>query len=208
MLLLRNLLQFTEGETYYTVRPFDETFHQHAFGKATRVGNVLRSLPLPVSLANYKTCITSATALIEQTMGKVYADSYGWKWLVRSYLLTEMRVASIKGLQVSSGDSLSDLMVSFPDQCEWLSMLQRSHKKRKTPSTIKVKDLVRELNYKDPVEMLTCDLCVFGGKAARNFDIGDINAGKKVIQATNTELQRSADQQAHPLVVLKAALGK
>ena len=67
-------------------------------------------MPVPVSLAAYTTCVTSSTALIAQELGKAYADSYGWKWLVRSFLITEMRVAGIKRLQVSPNDTLSDLM--------------------------------------------------------------------------------------------------
>ena len=206
--MLRNLFKFSEGKKTYTVLPFDATFHQHAFGQATRVSNVLRSLPVPVSLAAYTTCLTSSTALIAQELGKAHADSYGWKWLVRSYLITEMRVAGIKRLQVSSNDTLSDLMAGFPDQCEWLSMLLRSYGKRCQASSIKVRCLVKELNYKDPVEMLTCDLCVFGGKTARDFDVEDIIAGKRSIRNTCEMLQRNAYQQAHPLVVLRAAMGK
>ena len=206
LLLLRNFLQFTEGEAYYAVSPFDATFHQRAFGQATRVANVLRSLPPPVSLAAYTNIVANCTGLVEQIMGKEHAESYGWKWLVRSYLLTEMRVAGIKKLQVSSTDTLSDLMAGFPDQCEWLSMLQRVIKPGSKPTGIKVRDLVHELNYKDPIEMLTCDLCIFG--MTRQFSVEDIAAGKQVILNTCKELQRNADQQAHPLVVLRAALGK
>ena len=51
-------------------------------------------------------------------------------------------------------------------------------------------------------------MCIFGGKTAREFDIEDIKAGKRLILNTWEELKRNADQQAHPFVVLRVALGK
>ena len=203
MLLLRNLLEFTDGGMLYEALPFDAVFHQHAFGKATRVSNIMRSVPVPRSLADYKAGVTSASALVEKARGKAYAGSYGWMWVVRSYLLTEMRVAGIRELRVDATDTLSDLQVSFPDRNGWLSRILAT---RKTPSSITVKDLVRELNYNGPIEMLTCDLCIFGGKAARDFRVEDIDSKRQLLRNTCERLRRNADQQAHPLVVLRAAL--
>ena len=68
--------------------------------------------------------------------------------------------------------------------------------------------MVRELKYKDPIEMLTCDLCIFGGPAARDFNIEDIKAGKRLIIDTCERLQRNPEQPAHPLAALRVATGK
>ena len=168
----------------------------------TRVANLLRSMVPPTRLVHYRKLVSGATELVKQVMSAEYADSYGWKWLVRSYLLTEMHAMKITRLQVKD-ETLDDLMASFPDQCGWLSTFCGD---RVAPSKYQVRTLMHELNYKDPIEMLTCDLCIFG--MTRQFSVEDIEAGKQVILNTCKELQRNADQQAHPLVVLRAALGK
>ena len=56
--------------------------------------------------------------------------------------------------------------------------------------------------------MLTCDLCIFGGKGARAFSVEDIEEGKEAIEREMAAASWSDEQQANPLVVLRTALGK
>ena len=168
----------------------------------TRVANLLRSMVPPTRLVHYRKLVSGATELVKQVMSAEYADSYGWKWLVRSYLLTEMHAMKITRLQVKD-ETLDDLMASFPDQCGWLSTFCGD---RVAPSKYQVRTLMHELNYKDPIEMLTCDLCIFGGREAREYSIDRINAGKDAIRGKERELGRNEEELAHPLVVFHAAL--
>jgi len=196
-------LQFATGKMRYKFLPFDAAFHQYVFGKMTRLSGILRSIAPPRTLSEYRDVIMAATTLAHNVAGKEYARSYGWKWLVRSYILTEMYAANVRRLQVSESNTLRDLQVSFPDQSSWLTMLQRG---ARTSGTAKLRPLLRELLYKDPVEMLTCDLCIFLGKEACKFPLDSVVASKKDIMRMAGELRRNDDQQASPLAVMRGAL--
>ena len=80
--------------------------------------------------------------------------SYGIPWVVRSKLIIGMRHAGVSSLVVAKADTVQLLMDAFPDQKQWLVEFAAPEDN--------VSQLVKDLGYRLPVELLTMYLCFYG----------------------------------------------
>ena len=169
--------------------------HIKIFAAHSRVSDCLKALAVPSTLLEYADRVSLAGRLVTPVRDATYGKSYGFLWLCRAYLLAELHARG-KHLTYRQKDTVSCLNYAFPDQCSWVSRFVGN-----TEST-RVSTLVRLLKYKDPLEMLTCDLCIFGG-GARRWALEDIANGKNEVQRLRKQF--SKDEPPNPLVLIADA---
>ena len=122
------------------------------------MGVVLNTVGVP------KTNVDWLVAFRKATRGAAYysipRSGYHWLWLVRSYLITEMRHHGIMRLQITAEWGLAEVAEALvPDQRQWL------HVWMTTLAGDSLKKLVKMLAYSEPLEMLSCCTCIFGDDA-------------------------------------------
>ena len=109
-----------------------------------------------------------------------------------------MRAQNITALRVTSSNRVADLKAGFPDQCNWVGRLAKPN--------AWIASFLKEIAYTGPVEMLTCDMCVLGGKASLAWSVDEIVRSAGKIEKMRKAMNQSANEQAHPIAVLSAAL--
>ena len=99
-------------------------------------------------------------------------------------------------MQYSKKNTTEDIAKVFPDQLEWVSYFcPGGH----SP----VGEFVRRLGYKDSIEYLTCDLCIFMPLAEKlSTETGECAPKVKRCRiAMDAAMSSRNGQQAHPAVV-------
>ena len=113
--------------------------------------------------------------------------SYTLPWTFRAWAISSMRKEGIKSLGGAATCPLSRFQDMFPDQKDVLGKLRRSWNVRRCQQgqagLQSAKDLMAELAYKGPPELLTCRLCL-----ASAADLGAIPGS--VFRAQAAVLQR------------------
>ena len=113
---------------------------------------VLNTLGVP------KTNVDWLVAFRKAACGAAYysipTSGYHWLWLVRSYLIAEMRHHGIMQLQITAEWGLTEVAEALvPDQCRWL------HVWMATLAGDSLNKWVKMLAYSEPLEMLSCFAC-------------------------------------------------
>ena len=88
----------TDGE-YYSLKPFTAASTEK-FATLHRMGAVLNTLGVPETNAGWLVAVRKATRWAAYY--SIPTSGYHWPWLVRSYLITEMRHHGIMQLQITA----------------------------------------------------------------------------------------------------------
>jgi hypothetical protein len=183
----------------YKVVPFCAAVHVLKFAHMSKMHHMMVGVDTPRSLDDW---VAGLAKVVHQIRGdqtsKSASKSYGFMWMYRAYMYAEMRVVGIKRLSVSAKNTVGDLMRGFPDQCNWMHRFVDNNSWA-TKTTTKVSTLLRQLKYKDPVEHLTMDLCIFG--SIRKWSPEDIGSVQAQIKKKRLEMDKPG-RPAHPVVVL------
>ena len=176
----------------YKLLPFMGKFHCSAFAELSKWQSILVAMRVPHTVGEWIMASTSAHDMMRAT------PAYGTLWLVRSYMIAEMRARAIRHLRVQPTDTAADLKIAFPDQCNWL--------KRVATPTTKLATLIKTAGYTGPLEMLTCDMCIFGGEQSLKWPAEYIRANASKIRRVSKDIGESRERQAHPLIALRIAM--
>ena len=130
---------------------------------------------------------------------------YTMSWLIRSHLYAELKARGIK-LSVNKDILIKDFSSSFPDAQSWTEVYafaasKTSTAKRQT-TYARVVDLVKELKYTHPIELLTCFFCTFGHE-------GVLRTATEYLQQhceglRSYRISNNANVELHPSTLLKA----
>lgn len=145
------------GPRRYAMLPVEREFHMEKYKDIARLASVLRGTGAPRTFASWCAVASSIGAVIgpSKTLGALNkSTTYGYLWMIRAFLLAEMRAEGIESLKISADDMVCNISGAFPDSCDWASRIGRLVKKTH------VKDLLQAISWKGPVELLTCFLCV------------------------------------------------
>jgi len=176
----------------YKLLPFMGKFHCSACAELSKWQSILVAMRVPHTLGEWIMASKSAHVMMCAT------PAYGTLWLVRSYMIAEMRARAISHLHVKPRDKAADLKIAFPDQCSWL--------KRVAAPTTKLTTVIKAAGYTGPIEMLTCDMCIFGGGQSLKWSTECIRANASKIRRVSKDLGESRERQAHPLIALRIAM--
>jgi hypothetical protein len=176
----------------YKLLPFMGKWHCSAFAELSKWQSILVAMSVPHTLGEWSMASKSAHCMMCATA------TYGTLWLVRSYMIAEMRARAIMHLRVRPTDTAADLKIAFPDQCNWL--------KRVATPTTKLAALIKAAGYTGPLEMLTCDMCIFGGDQSLKWSVEYILANSSKIRRVSKDISESRERPAHPLIALRTAM--
>ena len=161
-MLSKKLLRKHKGSRRSGVLTFGENSYQKApITKRARLimsdmhatGSVLLDLPVPRSTDDWNACIAHAQQMAPKSEVR---NPYHWPWLLRSSMISAMRVARISRLQCPKDFTIGKLRRMFPDQ--------RQHLTRFGQPSDTVRKLCTTLGYDGPVELLTMHMCMFCSK--------------------------------------------
>lgn len=138
------------GEQTYDVAQATDTRVLKKVEEMACVGSALQNLTTPRSWSAWREALEEAD---EARPRKDKSNGYTWPWLVRAHLISSMRSKGISKLSWSRESvTIDDLSGAFPDQ--------KKHVKKMANSML-VKDLLEDLSYDGPLELLTMFLCFF-----------------------------------------------
>ena len=115
-----------------------------------RTGHVLLNMKTPRTIQEYRSIVKRAT---EQAPVSETKNKYTWPWLLRSSLISAMRLAHVNRLRAPANFLLKDLCNVFPDQ--------KRHLKRFGKPSASISEVCHTLGYDGPLELLTYFLCTF-----------------------------------------------
>ena len=178
------------SEHMYELLPFDEQFHVRKFVDLSKLHSVHLALEAPKTLNDWMSAVQ-----IGQRSTHMGGDSYSYLWMLRAHLIAEMRASRIRGLGYNSKNTVADMRRAFPDQCQWLDRFCES--KNQT-----IGAFLKSVQYKDSLEMFTCDACVLGDQIFRRGTLLDLQSKRsKIINAI-----KKSPAGSHPVEVFKQAL--
>ena len=99
-------------------------------------------------------------------------------------------------MEYSKKNTTDDISKAFPDQSDWVTYFCPG-------GPMPVGEFVSQLGYRDSIEYLTCDLCIFMPVAEHlsTHDGKQEPLVKRRRAAMDTDMLRRHGQQAHPAVV-------
>ena len=142
------------GVFQYQLVPFSPKLHTCGFVRLAHLLRILRAEPIPGNLQSWVDTIRSVQTQAAR-LALSNTDSYSFMWIVRLHLVVELMAAK-RRLQFPMSFPLWTFKSAFPDQCQWVTTIRRKKSLRN------VGQLMRLLQYKRPIELLTMDLCICG----------------------------------------------
>ncbi len=187
-----------QGE-YYSLTPFVAKEHVEVMQSLHRTGVLLGMVPIPHTNKEWAEALTKADTVADAWECK--RSAYHWPWLVRVYLIAEMRHAGVHALQVTQDWKEKKLRQALkPDQSEWLplwlSRLARGSLKR----------LLRRLKFKEPLELLSCFACVMADAGIMSYTTEELRQNTERIAKVRQEMHKQMGREAHPSMVLREAM--
>ena len=101
----------------------------------------------------------------------------------------------MKSLKFLKSDSVELVKIAFPDANEWLELYCRGKSR--------VSELVKELDYKHGVELITGFFCLFGDKEVLKYSVGYIREHKDALKGKLEDYIQEHGVNPHPAILLK-----
>lgn len=178
---------------------FNAKVHAAPMLKLHRLGRSTQCNKIPATCAEWLSEFTAASARANQF--KLSNKGYHWHWLVRTRLLVEMRNAGIDCLCVSADlDSNQVVQAMLPDQSHWLQLWMKS-------TNNSLKKLMKVLDFKEPLEMLSCFACVLGDTSLNNASIDQITKSCTRIREARKTMVSSWGFEGNPALIVQAVIG-
>ena len=112
------LLKNDKGE-YYNMCPFKAAAQTERMVSLHHTGMVLNTLGIPKTNTEWIKAVRRANE--GATYFGIPASAYAWPWLVRAYLITDMRHVGIERLRIDRDWGIDEVTEALqPDQCVWL----------------------------------------------------------------------------------------
>ena len=153
-------VQNAEGEWYalaaYCPECVPKMLHLHS------IGRLLLDTAIPETNAQWLTAMEDVSE--RASRANIATTSYHFFWVVRLHLIVGMRHHGIPKLKITTDWSHKEVAAALvPDQSEWLTLWMTSL----ADDSLKV--LIQKLNYREPLEMLSCFACILGDSAFDQF---------------------------------------
>jgi len=185
----------------YGVRPFDARHHVQAYSQLHAQATLLKSLPVPQTNAQWVEAKSMADTRAKQQM--LPRPVYKWPWLVRSYLLVEMRHRGINRLTVTIDWTGQEVVAACrPDQCRWLPRWMRAL------AGDSLTRLIAILKYQEPLELLSCFACVMGDEQLVTLSVDTIVQKLHAIKSCRAKWREEMGWEPNPTLVVAHALGE
>ena len=190
-----------DGCGTYSVEKCDVDWHGRKFASLAGIADALRALSPPKTVDKWESNaqIFAAVAPTRSSGSWGDPDSYTSAWLLRAFLIPEMRAAGISSLKTSTTMKASALHTMFPDQHDWARKLAR-----RTGQQTVVK-LMATLRFDGPVELFTCWLCVIGDPSIQQLSAVEIEHMTPAIHVARQCCRDKFGYKGHPVEIVRAA---
>ena len=164
------------------------------------MGMVLRTLNIPKTNTEWMKAMRQANA------GAAYfgipTPDYQWPWLVRAYLITEMRHQGIQRLRIDRDWGIDEIKEALkPDQCSWLDRWLTS-----AVASNSLNKLLRALACNEPLDMLSCFVCILGDNNVARTPTGEVRKHMQIIIRARKAHCADHAWEAHPAYILSNAI--
>ena len=194
----RAALRNKEG-VWFGLTRFDAKIHVPLMWKLHKLGRATQCTTVPKTNAEWLNEFRFAKERASQN--QLSHEGYHWNWLVRTRLWVEMRRAGIKRLKVTDdwgSEQVAEAML--PDQSEWLSCWMTEFTKDS------LKGLLMKLNYKGPLEMLSCFACVLGDNALQDVSAEQLKKYRRQIKDVRAATCQKYGMEGCPALIVGMAL--
>ena len=196
-----SLLIKTEDGQYYSICPFDAHKHPDRISNLHCMGLVLNTLPVPQTSSEWIDAVRKAHR--GAVHFNITASPYHWPWLVRLYLIVEMRHRGITRLRVNQDWGWEETAeATQPDQCKWIQYWMT------TVASNSIKKLMNVLAYREPLELLSCFACIFGDNSIMCVTEADVTKSTDRIRRIRRRCRKESGRESHPAYVIKEACPK
>ena len=197
----RSLSISNQNGEYYALVPFHGPRHTLAFITLHKTGLVLNSLPVPRDNVEWLNSVRAASERAK--LDEIPTPDYHWPWLIRTYLIVEMRHQGIKRLEVKRDWCQDELTEALqPDRSKWISLWMSSL------AGGSLKKLLRKLDFVEPLEMLSCYACLLGDNAIESIDADKLNHCVSAIARRRRQMGEEACWECNPALVMKDVMDK
>ena len=165
-----------------------------------KTGLVLNSLPVPSDNVEWLNALRAASQ--KAKLDGIPTPDYHWPWLIRTYLILEMRHHGIKRLAVKADwghDALAEALQ--PDQSKWMATWMSSF------AGDSLRKLLRILAFVEPLEMLSCYACLLGDNAITDIDMEKLKDEVSAIALRRREMRVQACWECNPALVVLDVMG-
>jgi hypothetical protein len=106
---------------------------------------------------------------------RIKATDYDFWWLVRAHLIVEMRHAGIGRLKLQQDWGQHEVAKALvPDMNKWVSMWIK-----RVGNSLKI--LLKQLQYTEPLKLLTCFACLLGNSAIDKHSTDELRSASHAI---------------------------
>ena len=196
-------LQNKDGEWYGLVEAGSEAIAR--MHRMHRKGRLLLDLPVPRTNKQWREVLTQVRQRAPvMKLGKAEDKDYHLWWLVRIYLIVEMRHAGIDRLSVVEDWSASQVSLAMlPDRSEWVQCWLRI-------AGDSLKTLLKKLSYREPLEMLSCCACILGDSSIDKFPTEALEAARTdiVLERERAKAKSAWSDEDHPGNIIEQVMAK
>lgn len=198
----RNTVVMSNKEgTGYSLVSYSAAKHTHLMCKLQKLGRSTQCVRVPTTstqwLASFKDAMDCAKRL------KLPGEGYHWEWLTRTVLLAEMRNSKVKGLTLDIDWGVDEVVAAMlPDQSEWIPLWMQKCTRDS------LRQLLRKLNYCEPLEMLSCLACVLNDSSLTSVPIEKLERNSALIMKCRRAVIQEYGFEGHPTLIIKQALAQ
>ena len=187
-----------EGE-YYCITAFDAAVHVKTYETLHSMGVVLNSLRVPRTNVEWAQAQADAEALSDRL--KIKRSQYRWPWLLRTYIIAEMRHAGVNSLKIVEDWTSEQLQGAIrPDQNEWVAKWMFGL------AGNSLKKLLRILRFTEPLEMLSVYVCIMNDSSIMAYPLKQLKERVDDITKARCQMRRQNGQEASPALVVKSVM--
>ena len=174
--------------------------HSHRMSRLHRVGRVLLETQAPSTKAQWLSTVEHVGARAQQM--RIHATDYHFWSVFRTHLIVEMRHAGIDRLKLQQDwgqEEVAKAMV--PDMSQWVPLWMKS-------AGNSLKTLLKQLQYTEPLEFLTCFACVLGDSAIDKHSTDELRSASHAItkERARVKAKSSGDFERYPAVIVQSAM--
>lgn len=189
-----------EGE-WYAVVPSEGPGDFAKMRRLHSLGRILLEAPVPTNNKEWLDCLT----MVEMRASgmKLEATDYHFWWLVRAYMLVEMRHKGIQRLTVCQDWSRQHIgKAMVPDRSAWLDTWMVS------VAGDSLRTLLRKLDFQEPVELLSCFACILGDSAIDQHSTDSLLARRSEIIKERNRVKRGGhhNEEGNPAVIVQTVM--
>jgi hypothetical protein len=165
-----------------------------------RVGRILLETHAPSTNTQWLSAVEHVQARAQKM--RIKATDYHFWWLVRTHLIVEMRHAGIDRLKLQQDWGQHEVAKALvPDMSDWAPMWTK-----RAGNSLNI--LLKQLQYTEPLELLTCFACLLGDSAIDKHSTDELRSASHAItkERARVKAHSSGHVEGNPAVIVQTVM--